>query len=195
MDKHNIYSQNLTEDEILDGIMRRQARQQQQLQQHRNISHQMNARESQQELITNTALASNLRDFQHLREQFALQQQQRQQQQQQQRQRQQQQQQQKLQQQQRETIRATVSVPPKIFNSTEPFSATLKTLSRERGGDPENNDLTNLLSSSFPHSLFVALEEAKYPNALKWSSDGKGFYTNPDHKTMTDALLHYFKRE
>jgi len=55
--------------------------------------------------------------------------------------------------------------------------------------------LTNLLSSSFPHTLFVALEEAKYPNALKWSSNGQGFYTNQGHPAMADALLHYFKRE
>jgi hypothetical protein len=153
MEKNNTFSPNLTEDGILDGIMRRQAHQ----------------------LTADAALETNLRDFQQRRDQFAQQQQQRQQ-----------------QHQQQQASNRGASVPPKIYYSPEPFSATLKTLTRERRGD---DDLNNLLSSSFPHTLFVALEEAKYPDALKWSTDGKGFYANQDHPTMVNALLHYFKRE
>ena len=48
---------------------------------------------------------------------------------------------------------------------------------------------------SLPHILYEALNEGKYPSALKWSNDGKGFYYNPDDEQMVDVLREYFNGE
>ena len=48
---------------------------------------------------------------------------------------------------------------------------------------------------SLPHILYKVLSEGKYPSAITWSNDGKGFYYNPDDEQMVDVLREYFNGE
>jgi len=51
----------------------------------------------------------------------------------------------------------------------------------------------NIIHESFPHKLFVALQEAKYPSALRWAPDGKGFYVEHIDPKIPDVLQKYFQ--
>jgi hypothetical protein len=53
----------------------------------------------------------------------------------------------------------------------------------------------NIVHASFPHKLFVALQEAEYPSALRWAPNGIGFYVNQHDPKILDVLHKNFQRE
>ena len=92
---------------------------------------------------------------------------------------------------------------PKHVEGTQGRSRLAQQQQKQRKHQMPNRRVSNANASkknfdrksSFPLNLYIALHEVSFPNALRWSDDGKGFFVNERHPTMVRALEKYFKSE